>query len=147
MILNYEKYGKYIVDHKYQFKEEQFKAIFELDVMLREIRMEMERLNPELASTITEQPDNNQPEGKEELFHFIHPEIEEEEAWRINKAIKRLVTHHGIQDICQYLYEMSCDKKILLPQNAEKAYEELVRMGMPDGECFTLKTFRNCYKR
>ena len=32
-------------------------------------------------------------ERDEELFHFIHPEIEDEEAWRIHKAIKRLVAH------------------------------------------------------
>ena len=51
LVLNYEEYGKYIVKHKYDFKKEQFKAIYELDVMLREIRKEMERRYPELAST------------------------------------------------------------------------------------------------
>ena len=146
LILNYEKYGKYIVDHKYQFKEEQFKAIFELDVMLREIRMEMERLNPELASTIAEQPANNQPEGKEELFHFIHPEIDEEEAWRIHKAIKRLVLYQKVPEICAYLKNLSQKIKLLLPPNPSFVYEELVRLGMPTGDGYSEKYFTKCYK-
>ena len=66
LVLNYEKYGKYIVKHKYDFEDGQLKSIYELDVMLREIRLEMERRYPELlippVTTIKEQPDCNQPE-------------------------------------------------------------------------------------
>jgi hypothetical protein len=83
----------------------------------------------------------------EEGFHFVHPEIDDDEAWRIHDAVKRLVARQGIQEICQYLKQMADEKKILLPQNAEKVYNELVRMGMPNGEGYTLKTFRNCYVR
>ena len=147
LILNYEKYGKYIVDHKYQFKEEQFKAIFELDVMLREIRMEMERLNPELASTITEQPANNQPEGKEELFHFIHPSLDDDEGWKIHNEVKRLVKRQSIPDICRYLRVMESEKKILLPQMSSVAYAELVRMGMPTTDGYGEKYFMRHYSK
>ena len=83
----------------------------------------------------------------EELFHFVHPEFDDEEAWLIHDAVKRVVKRQGIQEICQYLLEMRDEKKVLLPQNAEKLYNELVRMGMPDGEGFSLKTFMRYYKR
>jgi hypothetical protein len=147
LILNYEKYGKYIVDHKYQFKEKQFKAIYELDVMLREIRMEMERLNPELASTPAEQTADNQPVAGEEMFHFVHPSLDDEEGWKIHNEVKRLVRRQSIQEICLYLKGMAKDKKILLPQMPSVAYAELVRMGMPQGEGFSEKHFRNYYMK
>ena len=46
-----------------------------------------------------------------------------------------------------YLYQLSIEKKVLLPQNAEKTYKELVRMGMPNGDGYSLKTFMKYYKR
>lgn len=83
---------------------------------------------------------------KEEVFKFIHPAVDsEEEEWKIHNEIRRLVTKQGIPEICQYLKQMVVDKRILLPQNAEKMYNELVRIGMPNGDGYTLKTFRNCY--
>ena len=42
---------------------------------------------------------------------------------------------------------MSSQEKILLPQNPGVAYKELTRIGMPDGDGFTLKTFQKYYKR
>lgn len=147
LILNYEKYGKYISDHKYQFKKEQYKAIYELDVMLREIRMEMERRYPQLVNTPVEQPAVNQPEGKEELFHFIHPEIEEEEGWRIHKAIKRVVAYQRIPEICDYLKELKQKVKVMLPPIPGVMYAELVRLGMPTGDGYSDKYFAACYKK
>jgi hypothetical protein len=85
--------------------------------------------------------------GDEERFHFVHPEIEDDEARRIHEAVKRVVACQGIQEICKYLSQLSVEKKVLLPQNAEKAYNELVRLGMPDGEGYSLKTFMKYYKR
>lgn len=86
-------------------------------------------------------------EPQEELFKFIHPTMDDGQERQIHVQIKRLVARQGIQEICQYLNQLADEKKILLPQNAEKVYNELVRMGMPDGEGYTLKTFRNCYRR
>ena len=87
------------------------------------------------------------PHGSEELFHFIHPSVESCEEWQIHEEVRRLVTRQGIQEICLYLKLLADDRKILLPQNAERTYNELVRMGMPNGEGYSLKTFQKYYKR
>ncbi len=84
-------------------------------------------------------------EGKPTFF--VHPSIDVDEQWQIHDEIVRLVDRQGIQEICKYLAQLSADKKVLLPQNAEKAYNELVRLGMPDGEGYSLKTFTKYYKR
>lgn len=83
----------------------------------------------------------------EELFHFVHPEIDDEEAWQIHNAVKRLVARQGIQEICNHLLEMKKDGKLLLPVSPMAAYEEVVRMGMPNGEGYSLKTFQRYYKK
>ena len=83
----------------------------------------------------------------EELFHFVHPELDETEAWRIHDAIKRVVRLQGIQMICQYLTQLKNDKKVLLPPVPSAAYTELVRMGMPDGDGFNETTFRKYYNK
>ena len=83
----------------------------------------------------------------EELFHFVHPELDETEAWRIHDAVKRVVRLQGIQMICQYLTQLKNEKKVLLPPNPSAAYAELVRMGMPDGDGFNEKTFRKYYNK
>ena len=83
----------------------------------------------------------------EELFHFVHPELDETEAWRIHDAIKRVVKLQGIQMICQYLTQLKNDKKVLLPLVPSAAYVELVRMGMPDGDGFNETTFRKYYNK
>ena len=91
----------------------------------------------------------NGAEGQrdEELFHFVHPELDETEAWRIHDAIKRVVKLQGIQMICQYLTQLTKDKKVLLPPVPSPAYAELVRMGMPDGDGFNETTFRKYYNK
>lgn len=81
------------------------------------------------------------------MFHFIHPEIEDEEAWKIHRAIKRVVAYQGLPEICQYLKQLADNKKIMLPQIAERMYSELVRLGMYDGDGYSLRNFRNFYKR
>ncbi len=78
---------------------------------------------------------------------FIHPCVDAEQEWQIHDEIARMVARQGIQEICRYLSLLSDEKKVLLPQNAEKAYNELVRLGMPDGEGYSLKTFTKYYKR
>ena len=143
LVINYKKYGKYIQSHYYDFSDEQLQAIFELDMMLYLIHKEMQKLMAtELPSenvVINHKPD-------EEPFKFIHPSICGEEVWLIHDEVKRLVTHHGIQEICQYLYQMAKDKRILLPQMPSAAYAELVRMGMPTTAGFSEKYFKNHYR-
>lgn len=90
-------------------------------------------IEPEVKRTAqAKEPTVVKPEEKEqeELFHFVHPVVEDEEAWRIHQVVKRLVKAQSIQDICKYLNGMQAEKKILQPQSAEAAYKELVRMGM-----------------
>ena len=141
LVINYKKYGKYIQSHYYDFNDTQLQAIFELDMMLHLIHKEMARLEPkpEVKHSDSRKPD-------EELFKFIHPSICGEEEWQIHEEVKRLVTHHGIQEICQYLYQMAKDKRILLPQMPSAAYAELVRMGMPTTAGFSEKYFKNHYR-
>ena len=101
----------------------------------------------EVKTTDVRQSSTNHQERKEERFHYIHVEIEDEEAWRIHDAVKRIVKLQGIQMICQYLVQLKDEKKVLLPPNPSAAYTELVRMGMPDGEGFNETTFRKYYNK
>jgi hypothetical protein len=73
--------------------------------------------------------------------------LDDEAAWQIHNEVKRLVKRQGIQEICQYLQKLASEDKIFLPNMPSVAYAELVRMGMPDGEGFTLKTFMKYYRK
>lgn len=115
--------------------------------ILQALGIELEvRRAPKAKEPATVAPEH-QDKQREELFHFVHPELDDEEAWRIHQAIKRLVKNQTIQDICLYLAKLEKEKKILLPITPGSAYKELVRMGMPDGEGFTIKNFQKYYKK
>ena len=105
--------------------------------------------NAEEAEVVEEANAPAETKGKrdKELFHFVHPELNDEEAWRVHDAVKRVVKLQGIQMICQYLSQLRDEKKVLLPPNPSAAYTELVRMGMPDGEGFSEITFRKYYNK
>lgn len=94
-------------------------------------------------------PSTNSGQGEnyngEELFHFIHPEVEYEEALRIHVAIKRLVAYQKAKEICEYLHDLKKRGKVMLPSNVTIMYNELIRMGMPSGDGYTEKNFRNYY--
>ena len=90
---------------------------------------------------------NNEKPVEEERFHFIHVEIEDEEAWHIHHAIKRLVANYRIPEICAYLKEQKQKGKLMLPSNPSFMYNELVRLGMPNGEGFSEKNFSNSYTK
>ena len=86
-------------------------------------------------------------ERNEERFHFVHPEIEDEEAWRIHQSIKRLVAYQKIPEICAYLKELKQKGKVLLPSVAAVMYNQLVRLGMPTGDGYSEKHFSNSYTK
>lgn len=88
---------------------------------------------------------NGEEPAEEKRFSFIHVEIEDEEAWRIHRAIKRLVANFRIPEICNYLKEQKQNGKLMLPLNPSVMYNELVRLGMPNGEGFSEKNFSNIY--
>jgi hypothetical protein len=92
-------------------------------------------------------PIDNNHERYEDLFHFVHPELDETEARRIHNAVKRVVKRQGIQMICLYLMQLKGEKKVLLPPNPSVVYIELVRTGMPDGDGFNETTFRKYYNK
>jgi len=81
----------------------------------------------------------------EDRFHFIHPELDDDEAWRIHDAVKRLVAHQKVPEICQYLKELKQKGKVMLPQKSASMYNELVRLGMPTGDGYSEKHFTNSY--
>ena len=81
----------------------------------------------------------------EEMFKFVHPSLDDEEGWNIHNEVKRLVKRQGVQGICLYLKGMAKEKKILLPPMPSEAYAEMVRMGMPHGEGYSEKHFKNNY--
>ena len=99
----------------------------------------------------TEQTEDKprQPEElqAEELCHFVHPEIEDREAWSIHFSIKRLVAHQKVPEICQYLKELKKKGKILLPQNPSVVYNELRRLGMPNSDGYSDKYFSAWFKK
>lgn len=82
LIINYKKYGKYIQAHFYEFSEQQLKAIFELDMMLKLIHQEM-------AQLVAEQQ-------KEEKY----AELKSEKAM---KYWKRLMKLELVDNNCQLL--------------------------------------------
>ena len=93
----------------------------------------------------TSYQNQNPNENDVELFHFIHPAMDEEEGIKIHNEVKRLVKRQKVQMICQHLLQMKDDKKLLLPPNPSVVYEELVRLGMSNNEGFNENTFRKYY--
>lgn len=107
---------------------------------------EDEALHPE--HTVTEElPTDDRRLRNEERFHFVHPEVEDDEAWRIHDAVKRLVAHQRVPEICAYLKELKQKGKVMLPSISAIMYNELVRLGMPTGEGFSEKHFSNSYTK
>ena len=112
-----------------------------------------QQVPPQPSEQPSAEAENNQPQPSsqanhepiEELFHFIHPSVDEDQEWAVHREVKRLVTRNGVQEICSYLKQMAAEKKVLLPQMPSVAYAELVRMGMPCGEGFNESTFRKYY--
>lgn len=149
LVFNYERYGMYVVDNFNQFNKDQIRAIYELDVKLYLIHKEMVKLNKELENVLNGKVNGKAvsylQESGEEMFHFIHPSLDDEEGWKIHKEVKRLVKRHGLPDICQYLGKLASEDKILLPIVSTVAYDELVRMGMPNTGGFSKEHFRKQY--
>lgn len=94
-----------------------------------------------------ELPTSKPQERNEERFHFVHPEIDDDEAWRIHDAVKRLVAHQKVPEICAYLKELKQKRKALLPSASAAMYKELVRLGMPTSDGFSEKHFSNIYTK
>ena len=147
--IHYNDYGRYICRCMYKFSLEQLSAIYELDTMLSLIHQDMVRLRPELAKSLNatsyNQVASEQQEVGEEMFHFVHPSLDDEEGWKIHKEVKRLVKRQSLPDICQYLRRLASENRILLPIVSTVAYDELVRVGMSNTGVFSKEHFRKQY--
>ena len=108
--------------------------------------MKEETLQPAPVNA-EELPTSKPQERNEERFHFVHPEIDDDEAWRIHDAVKRLVAHQKVPEICAYLKELKQKRKALLPSASAAMYKELVRLGMPTSEGYSEKHFSNIYTK
>lgn len=85
---------------------------------------------------------------QKELFHFVHPALEEDEGWQVHREVERLVKQFDVQEICKRLNILKKEGKVLLPQNTKNAHEELIRMGMPiEKGGFGYKTFCKYYNK
>lgn len=102
------------------------------------------------------QPSSPKPDGaheerkeerREERFHFVHPELDDDEAWHVHDAVKRVVAHQRLPEICAYLKELKQKGKVMLPSNSTLMYNELGRLGMPTGDGYSEKHFSNCYTK
>ena len=85
---------------------------------------------------------------QKELFHFVHPALEEDEGWQVHREVERVVKLFDVQEICKRLNILKKEGKVLLPQNTKNAHEELIRMGMPiEKGGFGYKTFCKYYNK
>ena len=143
---DYNKYGRYGCCHRDEFTEEERYAIYELDKTQQLIRQDMEKLLPEQAQKVSKTSAKAAaPDQQEELFHFIHPSLDDEEGWKIHNEVKRLVRRMSLPDIIKYLRKLESENIILLPTVSSVAYDELVRMGMPNTGGFSKEHFRKQY--
>ena len=143
---DYNKYGRYGCCHRDEFTEEERYAVYELDKTQLLIRQDMEKLLPEqiqkAGKTSAKAATSDQ---EEELFHFIHPSLDDEEGWKIHNEVKRLVRRMSLPDIIKYLRKLESENIILLPTVSSVAFDELVRMGMPNTGGFSKEHFRKQY--
>lgn len=144
--IDYEKYGKYIMFHYHKLDVARLTAIFEFDIQLDLIHKELAKQESgQTEDSLSVKSEQATSEKQKELFHFIHPSVNDEEGWQIHNEVKRLVKRHGIQEICRYLKQLAVERKVLLPKMPTIAYAELVRIGMPTGDGYSEKYFKNHY--
>ena len=142
---DYNKYGRYGCCHRDEFTEEERYAIYELDKTQQLIRQDMEKLLPEQTQKLSPSSAAATSDQEEELFHFIHPSLDDDEGWKIHNEVKRLVRRMSIPDIIKYLRILESENIILMPTVSSVAYDELVRMGMPNTGGFSKEHFRKQY--
>ena len=83
---------------------------------------------------------------QKELFHFVHPALDEDEGWKVHKEVERLVKRYDVQDICRRLNQLKKENKVMLPTSVTKAFNELERLGLPTEKGgFNYKTFSKYY--
>ena len=146
-VIDYELLKKYLYCMFGKLTSEQHIKMFEYDVQMKQIHEDMRKLMKEHEEDELKEERKMEEDVEEERFHFIHPEIEDDEAWRIHDAVKRLVANQRVPEICAYLKEQKKKGMLMLPSIPSVMYNELVRMGMPTGGGYTVKHFSNYYMK
>ena len=146
-VIDYELLRKYLYCIFGKLTSEQHIKMFEYDVQMKQIHEDMRKMMKEHEEDELKEERKMEVDVEEERFHFIHPEIEDDEAWRIHDAVKRLVANQRVPEICAYLKEQKKKGMLMLPSIPSVMYNELVRLGMPQGDGFTEKHFRNSYMK
>ena len=146
-VIDYQLLRKYLFCMFGKLTSEQHIKMFEYDVQMKQIHEDMRKLMKEHEEDELKEERKMEVDVEEERFHFIHPEIEDDEAWRIHDAVKRLVANQRIPEICEYLKEQKKKGMLMLPSIPSVMYNELVRMGMPTGGGYTVKHFSNYYMK
>ena len=137
----------FITNNGTLFLDEKFAEKYGLTLEGNVLKIREVRPEAPAGNNMGNTPICNTRERNEERFHFVHPEIGDEEAWHTHDMVKRLVVNYRMPDICAFLKDKNQDRKLLLPSNPSFVYLELVRMGMPTGEGFSEKNFSNNYVR
>ena len=100
-----ENSGTVIIDESFAKK---YDLKFDNDVLkIREVRPEAP-----VGNNMENTPTCNTRERNEERFHFVHPEIGDEEAWHTHDSVKRLVVNYRMPDICAFLKDKNQDRNI-----------------------------------
>ena len=146
-VIDYELLRKYLYCMFGKLTSEQHIKMFEYDVQMKQIHEDMRKLMKEHEEDELKEERKMEVDVEEERFHFIHPEIDDDEAWRIHETVKRLVANQRIPEICEYMKEQKKKGMLMLPSIPSVMYNELVRMGMPTGGGYTVKHFSNYYMK
>ncbi|MBR3408148.1 MAG: hypothetical protein IKG86_04830 [Paludibacteraceae bacterium] len=84
-----------------------------------------------------------------ELFKYIHVAVtSEDERLQIHRMVSNIVHLPKMQQVCDELYKLMKNKKVLCSINPDSMLVELRRMGLPDAsqEGFSDKNFSHYYK-
>ena len=122
LMFNYENYGQYILDNSDQFSDDQWYAIFELDVMLDLIRKEMVKLEPELAKYLNKADDANTfgivnsltRLMQQDWFKDFRTDTKYDHAW-IEKFVSALLASEHQQELLAIWQD--ADKRLTLKGN------------------------------
>lgn len=83
------------------------------------------------------------------LFKYVHVAVtDEKEREQIHRMIHNIVHLPKMQQVCEELYKMMKDRKVLCTINPDSMLAELRRMGLPNGDIngFSDKNFYRCYR-
>lgn len=118
------------------------------DFFAEETEVTEENYEAEVTEKASETNEAAGEDFQKELFHFVHPTLDEDEGCKVHKEVERLVKQFDVQEICKRLNILKKEGKVLLPQNTKNAHEELIRMGMPiEKGGFGYKTFCKYYNK